>query len=113
MTTIENLKSDFAQKYPANAYAYETHFGANVMTVPKDDILNVLSHLKNSGFDFLMQVAGADYPQRQKRFDVVYELFSSKTFSIAKRTAFKFKVSKTVSGISKSTPPSTRPDICS
>ena len=26
-----------------------------------------------------MQVAGADYPERPKRFDVVYELFSSRT----------------------------------
>jgi NADH-quinone oxidoreductase subunit C/D len=80
--TIETLKSDFAQKFPVGAFSYETLFGASVINAPKDDVFNVLSHLKNNlGFDFLMQVSGVDYPTRAKRFDVVYELFSSKTFS--------------------------------
>ena len=30
-------------------------------------------------FDFLMHVTAVDYPNRAKRFDVVYELFSSRT----------------------------------
>lgn len=81
MMTIENLKSDLSQKYPAKAFAYESHFGANIVNVQKDDVLSVLMHLKSVGFDLLMQVSGADYPQREKRFDVVYELFSTKTFS--------------------------------
>ncbi len=38
---------------------------------------------------------------------------SSKYFSIAKSAAFRFSVSKVVSGMRMSTPPSTSPRICS
>jgi NADH-quinone oxidoreductase subunit C/D len=40
----------------------------------------VLKHFKQSGrFDFLMNISGVDYPERDRRFDVVYELFSSRS----------------------------------
>ena len=43
-------------------------------------VFSLLKHLKNKlQFDFLMNVSGVDYPKREKRFDIVYELFSSKT----------------------------------
>ena len=80
--TIEALKSDLSQKFPVGAFSYETLFGSSVINAPANEIFNVLSHLKNQlGYDFLMQVSGADYPNRQKRFDVIYELFSTKTFN--------------------------------
>lgn len=82
MINLESLQHDMKARFPKEAFHYENLFGDNVVTVPKDEILNVLRHFKSTGqFDFLMQVAGADYPNREKRFEVVYELFSSKTFS--------------------------------
>lgn len=81
MMNIENLRSDISARFPAQQFKYETLFNDNVITVPKDSIVGVLRHLKDSGFDFLMHVAAADYPDREKRFEVVYELFSSKSFS--------------------------------
>jgi NADH-quinone oxidoreductase subunit C/D len=82
MMNIETLKTDISARFPANEFKYENLFGDNVLNVPKENIVGVLKHLKeNSKFDFLMMVAAADYPDRQKRFDVTYELFSSKNYS--------------------------------
>jgi len=82
MMNIETLRTDFSQKFPAQEFKYENSFGANILTVPKDNVVPVLRHLKDSGqFDFLMCVTGADYPDRPKRFEVLYELFSTKTYT--------------------------------
>ena len=60
---------------------YTTAFGEDVIEVAKENIVETLRHLKNvEHFDVLMDLCGADYPERPKRFDVVYHLFDSRTF---------------------------------
>ncbi|MBK8203774.1 MAG: NADH dehydrogenase (quinone) subunit D [Bdellovibrionales bacterium] len=82
MNIIETLRTDLSKKFVDNTFEYSYVFGNNVLSLPKGQILSVLEHLKSSGrFDFLMQVAGADFPERSRRFEIVYELFSSKDFS--------------------------------
>ena len=81
MNLIENFQSDFKQRFPQNSYDFFYENGNNVVDVPKEDIVGVLRHLKDSGqFDFLMNLTGSDFPQREKRFEVAYELFSSRDF---------------------------------
>ncbi len=49
------------------------------IVVPIASLHDVLSHLRDDQdcrFSQLMDVCGADYPQREKRFDVVYHLLS-------------------------------------
>lgn len=78
---IETLRSDLQQKFSGVNFDYGHNFGNNVINVPPAHVVPLLRHFKQTGrFDFLMQVAGADYPLRTKRFEVSYELFSSKTF---------------------------------
>lgn len=78
--TLESLRSDLKSKFPNVNFDYSTAFGSDIVHIPKEYVVLVLKHLKFSGkFDFLMSVAGADYPERAKRFDVVYELFSTRT----------------------------------
>ncbi|MGZ3723477.1 MAG: NADH-quinone oxidoreductase subunit C, partial [Bdellovibrionales bacterium] len=78
--TTASLQSDLRTKFSNVNFDYNHAFGGNVIHVPKEYVVSVLKHFKDTGrFDFLMQVAGADYPERAKRFDVVYELFSSRT----------------------------------
>lgn len=91
MMNIENLRSEFSERFPKSQnYKYEMLFNDPVVTVPKEEVIGVLRHLKESGqFDFLMHVAAADYPNREKRFEVIYELFSSKTYA---RTRIKTQV---------------------
>ncbi len=82
MMSLDSVRSDLSQKFPVNAFAYENAFGGNVINVPKEEVISVLRHLKHDlQFDFLMHISGVDYPNRTPRFDVVYELFSSKTIS--------------------------------
>ncbi len=82
-TSIEKLKEDLSKVISAeqfSKYIFTQAFGDDVLEVPKDDIALVLKKLKDAGkFDFLMDVTAADYPERAKRFDVVYHLYSSKT----------------------------------
>ena len=78
--TTAALQTDLREKFANVNFDYNHAFGNNVVHVPKEYVVSVLKHFKDTGrFDFLMQVAAADYPERAKRFDVVYELFSSRT----------------------------------
>ncbi len=50
-----------------------------IVTVDRDSIVKVLTFLRddvNSQFKQLMDVCGADYPDREERFEVVYNLLS-------------------------------------
>lgn len=79
MSNLEFLKSSLATQFRVDQFIFEHAFGDDVLILPKDEIYSVLSFFKQSdAFDFLMDVCGAHYPAREKPFDVVYHLFSSK-----------------------------------
>ena len=80
---LENLKSNLTQFFgsKAQSYQFRTSFGDDTIEVPKEEVGNLLRFLRNqSQFDFLMDVCGADYPERKQRFEVIYHLFSSKNY---------------------------------
>jgi NADH-quinone oxidoreductase subunit C/D len=79
----EILKTDLASKFGAEPLNFSTtSVGDHVIEASRSNIHALLQYLKEyAGFDFLMDVCGADYPTRQKRFDVVYHLFSSRDYS--------------------------------
>jgi len=81
MNQIEELKKDFTQRFSKlEGFEFSNQFGNDALEIPKEFILPTLQHLKDSGrFDFLMDLTGNDFPQREKRFEVVYHLFDSKT----------------------------------
>lgn len=82
MNKLDNLKQALAPRFNVANYKFTHAFGDDVLEVPKADVPALLKFLRDSGaFDFLMDVCGADYPAREKRFDVVYHLFSSKDSS--------------------------------
>jgi NADH-quinone oxidoreductase subunit C/D len=87
---IENIKRDFALGTSTAASKglkfLTTPMGDDVLEVDKDSVPAVFQQFKDSGrFDFLMDVTAVDHLNqmsgRQKRFDVVYHLFSSKNYS--------------------------------
>lgn len=83
---LEVLKKELAQAVSSDRFGQfkfsTSSVGDDVLELPKEDIVPTLRFLReNNHFDFLMDVCGADYPQREKRFDVVYHLFSSRNFS--------------------------------
>ena len=95
MSQIESLKQDLQQRFSGKEFRLEHTVGDDVLSLDKQDILPVFRHLKESGgFDFLMDVCGVDYlnrENREKRFDVVYHLFSSRK---AQRLRIKVQVAE-------------------
>lgn len=75
----EVLKSDLISKFGANQFkCVTTPVGDQVIEAPKEVVHALLQYLKEyAHFDFLMDVCGVDYPERAKRFDVVYHLYNS------------------------------------
>jgi NADH-quinone oxidoreductase subunit C/D len=97
-SNLENLKRDFASGESsagslstslgtaAGLKFLTTSTGDDVLEIDKDSVPAVFQQFKDSGrFDFLMDVTAVDHLNqmsgRQKRFDVVYHLFSSKTYA--------------------------------
>jgi len=75
----EILKNDLVSKFGTQQFNFlTTPVGDHVIESPAVATHALLQYLKEyANFDFLMDVCGADYPTRIKRFDVVYHLFSS------------------------------------
>lgn len=80
MSNLEALKQDLGQHFDLTKMQFLHAFGDDSVTVRNEEAFSVLEHLHRQGqFDFLMDVCGADYPTREKRFEVVYHLFNTKT----------------------------------
>ena len=79
---IEELTKDLKQKFPTEEFSFQESVKAVVLHLKPEQIVPVLYHFKKEDrFDFLMCISGVDYPNRKKRFEIVYELFSTKTIS--------------------------------
>lgn len=90
--TIESLRSHISAKFPNVNFKYDFINGSNVIEMPKEYIVSTFKHLRDTGrFDFLMCVTAVDYPHREKRFDVVYELFDTRSFE---RCRFKVQIAE-------------------
>lgn len=56
---------------------YEVAFGELSLTAPAHRIVEALTVLRDAhGFQQLTELCGVDYPERERRFDVVYQLLS-------------------------------------
>jgi NADH-quinone oxidoreductase subunit C len=58
---------------------YQVAFGELTVAAPTHRIVDALNYLRDAAdtqFHQLIDICGADYPQREKRFDVVYHLLS-------------------------------------
>ena len=78
MTKLEDLKKHLSTKFDISKFKLAHVVGDDVLEIEKADLVPVLRFFRETGrFDFLMDICGVDYPQRAKRFDVVYHLFSS------------------------------------
>ena len=74
------LKEEILKSFP-KCHIHLEDSGHCVITCELKNLEALLSELKTKHrFDFLMQVCGVDFPKREKRFDVCYELFSSTTY---------------------------------
>jgi NADH-quinone oxidoreductase subunit C/D len=75
-----SYKDALAQKFPSKDFQFSEAVGCAILQVPKESVRDLMRFFKDGDhFDFMMNLTAADYPNREKRFDVVYELFNSRT----------------------------------
>jgi NADH-quinone oxidoreductase subunit C len=78
------------RKFPEIAIEPFTFRGQNFIFVPKENLLPVAKFLKTeSGFNMLADLTALDFPKEEKRFQVVYQLYS---FSRNERLRVKARV---------------------
>jgi NADH-quinone oxidoreductase subunit C/D len=77
-----NLKADLEQNFKSDMpqWNWTESLGSEVLLLPVSHIPRFFEYVKSKGyFDILMNLTAVDYPERDKRFEVVYELFNSVT----------------------------------
>ncbi len=77
--TMESLGQAIAGALPRAVAGYVTTRGELTLTVNAADIVTVATFLRDDprcGFSCFIDVTAVDWPQRERRFDVVYHLLS-------------------------------------
>jgi NADH-quinone oxidoreductase subunit C len=77
--SLQQLGERLASALPQEVTAAEVRYGELMIHVRRDGILRILAFLRDDPgclFTVLVDVAGADYPDRAERFDVIYNLLS-------------------------------------
>ena len=77
--TLEELASHIDAKLPGAIQQRTIALGELTLTVAPADIVRVLTALRDDTqclFEVLIDICGVDYPERERRFDVVYHLLS-------------------------------------
>lgn len=78
---LQELGEIIAAQLPQDIIGFEVDRGELTLQAAAPSIVRVLAHLRDDSqcqFTMLADVCGADYPEREKRFDVVYHLLSVK-----------------------------------
>ncbi len=78
---LRELGEHIAASLPEDVISTEVVLGELVVRVQRNAIQRVLTFLRDDGscqFKLLMDVCGVDYPDRDERFEVVYNLLSLK-----------------------------------
>ena len=76
---LSELAEYVAAAFPGEVAAAEVAFDELVVAVDRESIVKVLTFLRddaNCGFRVLVDICGVDWPERETRFDVVYNLLS-------------------------------------
>jgi len=77
--TLNELAEHVAAELPHAGVAWKTAFGELTLTCEPKHIRDVLRFLRDDAacaFNCFTDLCGADYPEREKRFEVVYHLLS-------------------------------------
>lgn len=77
-----DLLKDLKTRFPQEEFHFTDSLGATILLLKPKQMESVFSYFKKSDkYDFLMNISCVDYPEKEKRFEVCYEFFSSKTIS--------------------------------
>ena len=79
MQTLEELGTKIADALPGAVSGSNVAFGELTIDADSAEIVRVLTHLRDDAscrFTLLIDITAVDWPQRQKRIDIVYLLLS-------------------------------------
>ena len=77
--TLQELGEYISSKLGSAVHGFKVEFGELSVMAEASEIDSVLSFLRDDaecGFACFIDICGVDYPQREKRFDVVYHLLA-------------------------------------
>ena len=77
--TLQELGEHIAHKLGSAVTSFKVEYGELTMEAEAAEIIRVLSFLRDDAacnFVCFIDICGVDYPDREKRFDVVYHLLS-------------------------------------
>jgi NADH-quinone oxidoreductase subunit C len=77
--TLHELGEYISSKLGGAVHGFKVEFGELSVMAEAADIVSVLSFLRDDaecGFVCFIDICGVDYPEREKRFDVVYHLLA-------------------------------------
>ncbi len=81
LDTLTEMGQTITEALENETNGYEVALGELTITARADKIVTILTFLRDEGnfkFAQLSDICGVDYPERSKRFDVVYHLLSLK-----------------------------------
>ena len=79
MESLEELGKKIATALPGAVLGQSIAFGELTLAIAPAQIVHALTYLRDGPecrFTLLVDITGVDWPQREKRFDVVYHLLS-------------------------------------
>jgi NADH-quinone oxidoreductase subunit C len=72
-----DLAHDLKQRFGERITETSSYLGQNFFVVQPDAAIPILEHLKmEADFDYLVDITAVDWPKREKRFDLIYILYS-------------------------------------
>ena len=77
----DTILSLVKEKFPRHFVDSIIQWDQLTILLKPEGLLEVVENLKNDpafGYDFLQDLCGADYPQREQRFEMIYQLYSRK-----------------------------------
>lgn len=77
----EALRSKVRERFPGAVESESSFRGDSTVVVSASEVHEVLRFVRDEpslSLDLLSTICGADYPEREKRFEVVYHLMSAK-----------------------------------
>jgi NADH-quinone oxidoreductase subunit C len=79
--TLRELGDHLTASLGSNVEGFEMVRGEAILVVPASALIKVMTFLRDDPrclFKMLVDICGVDYPEREKRFEVVYNLLSLK-----------------------------------
>jgi len=79
LPVLEKLGQEIVANSAGAVAGYEVMYGELNLTGPATRVVEAMTYLRDNPdlrFSVLIDVCGADYPERERRFDVVYHLLS-------------------------------------